>query len=75
MSKYDPTFDNKLVLRPCDLISWLSKFSDFFQIMNECYQTFEQKVRIGHYNLISCFSNSDFYFIHYSENQCISKLD
>ena len=45
------------------------------QIMNECYQTFEQKVRIGHYHLISCFSNSDFYFILYSENRCISKLD
>ena len=43
--------------------------------MIECYQTFEQKVRIGHYDLISCFSNSNFYFILYSENQCISKLD
>ena len=53
----------------------MSKFSDFFQIMNECYQTFEQKVRKGHYNLISCFTNSDCYFIHYSENQYISKLD
>ena len=47
MSKYDPTFDNKLVLRPCDLISWLS---DFVIYLNT-------------------------YFILYSENQCISKLD
>ena len=87
MSKYDPTFDNKLVLRPCDLISWLSDFvlylntlsvnvqTSFRLCMNECYQTLEQKVRKGHYNLSSCFSYSDFYFIHYSENQCISKLD
>ena len=44
--------------------------------MNERTKPLNKKyVKVGHYNLISCFSNSDFYFIHYSENQCISKLD
>ena len=39
MSKYDPTFDNKLVLRPCDLISWLSDFVLYLNTLSVNFQT------------------------------------
>ena len=39
MRKYDPTFDNKLVLRPCDLISWLSDFVLYLNTLSVNFQT------------------------------------
>ena len=38
-------------------------------------KTFDPEVVLGHYDLISQFSDFAFYFILYSENQCISEFD
>ena len=43
--------------------------------MSEYDQTFDPNILIGHCDLISRFSDFAFYFILYSENQCISKYD
>ena len=43
--------------------------------MSEYDQTFDPNKLIGHCDLISRISDFAFYFILYSENQCISKLD
>ena len=64
MFAYDKTFDRKVFLGHCDLISWFSDFAlyldtqlvffhTFFLIMNEYDQTFNQNILIGHYDLIS----------------------
>ena len=60
MFAYDKTFNPKVVVGHCDLISWLNDvalhletqlalyFSCLFQIMNEYEETFDSKVLIGH---------------------------
>ena len=68
MFAYDKTFDCKVFLGHCDLISWFSDFalyldtqlvffSYFFLIMNEYDQIFNPNILIGHYDLISWFSD------------------
>ena len=68
MYEYDKTFDRKVFLGHCDLISWFSDFalylgifSYFFLIMNEYDQTFNPNMLIGHYDLISWFSDFALY--------------
>ena len=67
MFAYDKTFDHKVFLGHCDLISWFSDFalylilSYFFLIMNEYDQTFNTNILIGHYDLISWFSDFALY--------------
>ena len=72
MYEYDKTFDRKVFLGHCDLISWFSDFalfldtqlvffSYFFLIMNEYDQTFNPNILIGHYDLISWFSDFALY--------------
>ena len=71
MFVYDKTFDLKVFLGHCDLISWVSDFalyldthlvlSYFFLIMNEYDQTFNPNILIGHYDLISWFSDFALY--------------
>ena len=72
MFAYDKTFDRKVFLGHCDLISWFSDFalyldtqfvfwSYFFLIMNEYDQTFNPNILVDHYDLILWFS--DFCFI------------
>ena len=73
MYEYDKTFDHKVVLGHCDLISWFSDFalylntqlvifSYFFLIMNEYDHTFNPNILIGQYDLISWFSDFALYF-------------
>ena len=73
MFAYDKTFDRKVFLCHCDLISWFSDFalylytqlvffSYFFLIMNVHDQTLDPNILIGHYDLISWFSDFDVYF-------------
>ena len=63
MYAYDKTFDCKVFLGHCDLISWFSDFglyldtqlvffSYFFLIMNEYDQTFNPNILIGHGSVI-----------------------
>ena len=69
---YDKTFDLKVFLGHCDLISWFSDFAlyldtqlvflYFFLIMNEYGQTFNPNILIGHNDLISWFSDFALYF-------------
>ena len=82
MYEYDKTFDRKVFLGHCDLISWFSDFalyltlswyfSYFFLIMNEYDHTFNPNILIGHYDLISWFSdfalylNTEWVYDHYS---------
>ena len=65
MFAYDKTFDRKVFLGHCDLISWFSDFAlyldtqlvffhTFFLIMNEYDQIFNPNILTGHYDLISC---------------------
>ena len=71
MFAYDNSFDRKVFLGHCDLISWFSDlpyistlswyFSYFFLIMNEYDQTFNPNILIGHYDLISWFSDFALY--------------
>ena len=71
MFAYDKTFERKVSLGHCDLISWFSDFalyphsvgifSYFFLIMNEYDQTFNPNILIGHYNLILWFSDFALY--------------
>ena len=71
MYEYDKTFDRKVFLGHCDLISWFSDFAlylnsvgiflYFFLIMNEYDQTFNPNILIGHYDLISWFSDFALY--------------
>ena len=68
MFAYDMTFDPKVFLGHFDLILWFNDFalflnsqlvfSYFFQIINESDPTFYLNVIIGHYDLISCVTNS-----------------
>ena len=69
MFVYDNTFDPKIVLGHCDLITWFSDFAFylgfllvyehiyFFHIMFAYDKTFDPKVFLGHCDLISCFSD------------------
>ena len=65
MYEYDKTFDRKVFLGHCDLISWFSDFAlyldtqlkYFFLIMNEYDQTLNPNILVGHYDLISWFSD------------------
>ena len=67
MYEYDKTFDRKVFLGHCDLISWFSDFAlyldsqlvflYFFLIMNEYDKTFNPNILISHYDLISQFSD------------------
>ena len=69
MFAYDKTFDHKVFLGHCDLISWFSDFAlhsvviflYFFLIMNEYDQTFNPNILIGHNGLISWFSDFALY--------------
>ena len=71
MFAYDKTFDRKIFLGHCDLISWFSDclisrhsvgiLSYFFLIMNEYDQTFNTNILIGHYDLISWFNDFALY--------------
>ena len=70
MYEYDKTFNRKVFLGHCDLISWFSDFASrhsvgifsyFFLIMNEYDQTFNPNILIGHYDLISWFSDFALY--------------
>ena len=72
MYEYDKTFDRKVFLGHCDVISWFSDFclisrhsvgifSYFFLIMNEYDQTINPNILIGHYDLISWFSDFALY--------------
>ena len=70
MYEYDKTFDRKVFLGHCDLISCdfalyldtqLFFFSYFFLIMNEYDQTINPNILIGHYGLISWFSDFALY--------------
>ena len=72
MYEYDKTFDRKVFLGHCDLISLFSDFalyrhsvgifSYFFLIMNEYDQTLSPNILIiGHYDLISWFSDFALY--------------
>ena len=65
MYEYDKTFDRKVFLGHCDLISWFSDFAlyldTFILIMNEYDQTFNPNILIGHYDLISWFSDFALY--------------
>ena len=72
MYEYDKTFDRKVFLGHCDLISCFSDFASyldtqlvffsyFFLIMNEYDQTFNPNILIGHYDLISWFSDFALY--------------
>ena len=72
MYEYDKTFDRKVFLGHCDLISWFSDFalyldtqlvffSYFSLIMNKYDRTFNPNILIGHYDLISWFSYSALY--------------
>ena len=62
MYEYNKTFDRKVFLGHCDLISWFSDFalyldtqlvffSYFFLTMNEYDHTFNPNILIGHYDL------------------------
>ena len=82
MYEYDKTFDRKVFLGHCDLISWFSDFalsrhsvgifSYFFLIMNDHDHTFNPNILIGHYDLISWFSdfalylNTEWVYDHFS---------
>ena len=68
MSGYDQTFDPKILICHCDLISRFSDFAlyldtqlvyfhTFFQILSEYDQTFDPNVLIGHCDLMSRFSD------------------
>ena len=68
MFAYDKTFDPKVVLCHCDLISWLCDFALYldthlvylfilFQIMNKYDQTFDREVLIGRCDVILRFSD------------------
>ena len=70
MFAYDKTFDRKVFLSNCDLISWFRDFALYLDtryffhtslIMNESDQTFNPKILIGHYDLISWFSDFALY--------------
>ena len=73
MFTYEKTFDRKVFMGQCDLISWFSDFAlyldtqlvffhTFFLIMNEYDQTFNpKKILIGHFDLISWFSDFALY--------------
>ena len=72
MFSYDKTFDSKVFLGHCDIISWFSDFalyldtqlvffSYFFLIMNEYDQTFIPNILICHYDIISWFSDLALY--------------
>ena len=72
MFVYDKTFDPKVVLGHCDLITWFSDFAFlsrfsfgiwtyFFHIMFAYDKTFDPKVFLGHCDLISCFSDFALY--------------
>ena len=72
MFAYDKTFDCKIFLGHCDLISWFSDFALYlgtqlvffhacFFIINEYDQTFNPNILIGHYDLISWFSDFALY--------------
>ena len=69
MFVYDKTFDPKVVLGHCDMITWFSVFVFylgilwhmnifFFSLIIFAYdKTLDQKVFLGHCDLISCFSD------------------
>ena len=67
MFAYDKTFDCKVFLGHCDLISWFSDFVLYldtqlvFLIMNEYDQTFNPNILRG--DLISWFSDFALYLI------------
>ena len=72
MFVYDKTFDPKVVLDHCDLITFFSDFAFylgfllvyehiFFHIMFAYDKTFDPKVFLGHCDLISCFSDFALY--------------
>ena len=70
MFVYDKTFDPKVVLGHCDLITWFSDFAFYlgFLLVYEhisftlCLRmTFDPKVFLGHCDLISCFSDFALY--------------
>ena len=70
MYEYDKTFDRKVFLGHCDLISWFSDFALYLNtllvffillIMNEYDQTLNPNILIGHYDLISWFSDFALY--------------
>ena len=70
MFAYDKTFDCKVFLGHCDLISWFSDFvlyldtqyfSYFVLIMYEYDQTFNPNILTGHYDLISWLSDFALY--------------
>ena len=70
MFVYDKTFDPRVVLGHCDLITWFSDFAFYlgFLLAYEhisfalCLRmTFDPKVFLGHCDLISCFSDFALY--------------
>ena len=72
MFAYDKTFDPKVVLGHCDLISQFSDFpfisrhaigiwTYFLHDMYEYDKTFDRKVFLGHCDLISWFSDFALY--------------
>ena len=68
MFVYDKTFDPKVVIGHCDLITWFSDFAFYlgFLLVYEHIsftfdKTFVPKVFLGHCDLISCFSDFALY--------------
>ena len=68
MFVYDKTFDPKVVIGHCDLITWFSDFAFYlgFLLVYEHIsftfdKTFDPKVFLGHCDLISCFSDFALY--------------
>ena len=73
MFVYDKTFDPKVVLGYCDLITWFNDFAfhlgfllvyehiSFTKIMFAYDKTFDPKVFLGHCDLISYFSDFALY--------------
>ena len=73
MSEFDQTFEPKVVIGHCDLISWFTDFAlyldthltfgiliCFFQIVVVFDQTFDPILVIGHCDVISWFIDIDF---------------
>ena len=68
MFVYDKTFDPKVVLGHCDLVSWFSDFAlyldtklVYFHTSFRMTMTFDPNILTGHYDLISWVSDFALY--------------
>ena len=65
MFAYDKTFDPKVYLGHCNLISWFSDFALYSRhsVYDVYYdvQTFNPNILLGHYDLISWLSDFTLY--------------